>query len=509
MIILYNPQSSANRKPVLPFALLAVGAVLEGKYAYQIVDGNLESDPLARLDSLITNDKTGQTILACTVMPGPQLQQAVPLCRELKRRHPRLISVWGGYFPTQHWEACLRSDFVDYVVRGHGELVFLQLLEYLHAGQPSPASVSGLAYRSLVADIGPQASDLISISHLQSPISNPLASIPHPKDLPAFNFDRLPLERYVRRTFLGSRTLGYHSSYGCPFFCNFCAVVNMVNGKWFPQTAAQVAETLRVYHDRWGVNAVEFYDNNFFVHEARTAEFAERVMDLRISWWGEARIDTLLKYSPRSWKLMCDAGLRMIFMGAESGSMETLARMDKGGTMSPEKTLEIARLMGTYNIVPEFSFVMGNPPDPEGDIRGTMEFIRNVKQVNPRAEIIMYLYTPVPLAGDLYDEAQAEGFAFPKTLEEWVSPEWLNFSQRRSLTMPWMKQPLQERLHDFERVLNAYYPTSTDVKLGGAWRSVLRAVAAWRYHLRVYRFPLELRALHRVIAYQRPETSGF
>src|SRR6185369_10407262 len=173
----------------------------------------------------------------------------------------------------------------------------------------------------------------------------------------------------------------------------------------------------------------------------------------------------LLKYSSRSWQLMRDAGLRMVFMGAESGSAETLKRMDKGGTMSPDKTLEMARVMDSWGIVPEFSFVMGNPPDPERDVRETMEFIRKIKKVNPRAEIIMYLYTPVPLDGDLYDEAKAEGFAFPKTLEEWVGREWMDFSQRRSTTMPWIKQPLQQRLHDFERVLNAYYPTSTDVRL--------------------------------------------
>ena len=206
---------------------------------------------------------------------------------------------------------------------------------------------------------------------------------------------------------------------------------------------------------------------------------------------------------------MKDSGLQMVFMGAESGSAETLKRMDKGGTMSPEKTLEMARMMKEWDIIPEFSFVMGNPPDPEGDIRGTMEFIRKVKKINPRSEIIMYLYTPVPLAGDLYDEAQAEGFAFPKTLDEWIGREWSSFSQRRSTTMPWIKQPLQQRLHDFERVLNAYYPTTTDVRLNKSWRRVLRTISAWRYHLRFYRFPLELRVLQRVISYQRPETSGF
>jgi anaerobic magnesium-protoporphyrin IX monomethyl ester cyclase len=511
MIILYNPQSSAGRKPVLPFALLALGAVLEGKYEYVIVDGNLEPDPLARLDGLVSQAGArgqapgGRPIMAVTVMPGPQLQQAVPLCRELKRRNPQLCIIWGGYFPTQHWEASLHSDFVDYVVRGHGELVFLELLSYLTTGAPALSAIAGLAYRPDPDLVVVNPEDVTG----PGPLANPLAPIPHPKSLPGFNFDRLPMEQYVRRTFLGSRTLGYHSSYGCPFFCNFCAVVNMVNGKWFPQTAAQAAGVVATYARRWGVNGVEFYDNNFFVHEARTAEFSERIRDLGLGWWGEARIDTLLKYAPRTWQLMRAAGLRMVFMGAESGSMETLRRMDKGGTMSPEKTLEMARLMKSYGILPEFSFVMGNPPDPEADIRGTMEFIRKVKTVNPAAEIVMYLYTPVPLAGDLYDEAQAEGFAFPKTLEEWVSPAWLNFAQRRSITMPWMQQPLQERLHDFERVLNAYFPTATDAKLTRAWRAVLRGASAWRYHLRVYRFPLELRALHRVVTYQRPETSGF
>jgi hypothetical protein len=183
--------------------------------------------------------------------------------------------------------------------------------------------------------------------------------------------------------------------------------------------------------------------------------------------------------------------------------------MDKGGTMTPDKTLEIARRMAEWDIIPEFSFVMGNPPDPEADVRQTMEFIRRVKAANPKSEIIMYLYTPVPLAGDLYEQAQAQGFAFPETLDEWIRPEWVNFSQRRSTTMPWVKQPVREQLRDFERVLNAYYPTATDLRLAQAWRRVLRAAAAWRYHLRFYRFPLELRALHRLVAYQRPETSGF
>ncbi len=494
MIIFYNPQSSAGRKPILPFSLLAVGAVLEGRHEYLIVDGNLEPNPLARLAALAAEcEPRGPVVLAVTVMPGPQLKQAAPLCRALKEQHPRLTVVWGGYFPTQHWEACLRADYVDYVVRGHGEHVFLQLLDHLETGVPRLADIPGLAFRGEVG----------------GPVSNPLAPIPHPAQLPAFNLDRLPVERYVRRTFLGSRTLGYHSSYGCPFFCNFCAVVNLVNGKWYPQTAAQVAQALEAYAQRWQVNAVEFYDNNFFVHEARTAEFAERIRPLGLAWWGEARIDTLLKYSERTWGLMREAGLKMMFMGAESGSAETLKRMDKGGTMSPDKTLAIAAQMARYDIVPEFSFVLGNPPDPEADVHQTIEFIRRVKAVNPRSEIILYNYTPVPLAGDLYDTAKAQGFRFPETLDEWLSEDWLEFVQRHSAHMPWLPDRLRRHIRNFERVLNAYYPTTTDARLTGTRRTVLRGFSAWRYRARVYHAPYELSVLQRLMRYQRPETSGF
>ncbi len=496
MILLFNPPSSASRKPVLPMSLLALGALLEGEHPYRILDGNLLPDPLAALEQAIIEYQV--TILAVTVMPGPQLSHAVPLCRRLKAGHPELTIIWGGYFPTQHYEACLRADYVDYVVRGHGERVFKTLLNCLVRGE-DPTHLAGLAFRKPAS-----GSARPPVIH-----SNPMAPIPPPDELPDYPYPQLDMARYIRPTFMGSRTLPHHSSYGCPFFCNFCAVVNMVNGRWLPQSAQRTAAVTRHLVKNFGVNAVEFYDNNFFTHEARTAEFAERVRDLGLGWWGEARIDTLLKYSDQSWRTMQQSGLRMVYLGAESGSDETLKRINKGGTASTEKTLAIARKMKTLRIVPEFSFMMGNPPDPETDTRQTLEFIRKVKTLNPATEIILYMYAPVPLAGELYEEAKAEGFRFPETLEEWVSPQWLEFSQRHNIEVPWLNDGLRRRVRDFQRVLNAYFPTSTDLRLTGLKRAILRSCAAWRYHFRFYRFPLELRALQKLVPYQRPETAGF
>jgi uncharacterized protein YjhX (UPF0386 family) len=496
MILLYNPPSSANRKPVLPMSLLALGALLEGEFPYRIVDGNLVAEPLAVLEQAIAEQDV--RILAVTVMPGPQLTQAAPLCRQLKARHPELTVVWGGYFPTQHYEACLRSGYVDYVVRGHGERVFKSLVAHLERGE-DPTGLPGLAFRKPAVGASGEV-----VVH-----ANPMAPIPLPDELPDFPYQQVEMRRYIRPTFMGSRTLPHHSSYGCPYFCNFCAVVNMVHGRWLPQSAERTAGVVRGLVKDWGVNAVEFYDNNFFPQEARTAEFAERIKDLSLGWWGEARIDTLMKYSDATWHALAQSGLRMVFLGAESGSNETLKRMNKGGSASAEKTLAVVKRLKQHRIVPELSFVLGNPPDPEGDTRQTFEFIRKVKRLNPATEIILYLYTPVPLAGELFDAAKAQGFQFPDTLEAWISPQWQEFSQRNNLKVPWMKDALNRQVQDFRWVLNAYYPTSTDRRLTGLKRGVLRGLSAWRYHLRIYQYPLELRALQKLMAYQRPETGGF
>src|SRR6202048_4000778 len=431
MLILYNPPSSPRRQPVMPLSLLALGALPEGRHAYPIVDGNLDPRPIDTLDRLV---RDGADMLGVTVMPGPQLTDSVPLCRELKNRHPGLTIIWGGYFPTQHYDVCLRSGYVDYVVRGHGEVVFQSLIDRLAAGE-DPTDLIGLAYRNPQGEV----------------VSNPTAPIPHPATRPEFPYDRTALARSARRSFMGKRTLAHHSSYGCPFFCNFCAVVNMVGGRWLAQSAERTANVARRLVTDYRADAIEFYDNNFFVHEARTADFAERILDLNIGWGGESRIDTLLRYSNRSWELMRHSGLRMVFMGAESGSDETLIRMNKGGSASTEKTLHMAEKAHRYGIVPEFSFVMGNPPDPEADVHSTLAFIRKVKQINPHTEIIMYVYTPVPLAGELYDQAKAEGFAFPETLEAWIGDDWQDFAQRRSSEIPWVSDPLHHHMRDFER----------------------------------------------------------
>ncbi len=489
MIVLFNPWSTPSPKRPLPMSLLAVGSMLEGEFDYRIVDGNLDADPVGTI--LAISQQQPLTAIAVTVMPGPQLRAAVMGCRELKRMLPAVPIVWGGYFPSQHADACLSEPTVDVCVNGQGERTFLELMRALQTGA-SLSSVHGVTYRE-------------GGTILKTP---PRALTPL-DELPDWPYHRLPMERYFHSHYLGTRVATHHSSFGCPFACNFCAVVGMANRKWVAQSPERVGTVLQNFKDTYGADAVQFHDMDFFINEARTQAIAERLAPLQMTWWALGRVDELMRYRESTWAAMKRSGLKMVFCGAESGSTDMLKRMNKGGTASADLTIELAARMKSHGIVPEFSFVVGNPPDPEADLAQTLAFIRRIKSVNDATEIILYVYSPVPMDGTFYDAAQSEGFAFPTTLEGWVSDRWQTFALRRDPSTPWSHGDVRRKVRDFESVLNAYYPTVTDMRMTPARRRLLRAASAWRYRTQAYARPVELNLLQRAFRYQRPETTGF
>ncbi|HYO87093.1 MAG TPA: cobalamin-dependent protein [Candidatus Limnocylindrales bacterium] len=492
-VLLYNPISTSPGKQRLPLSLLAVAAVIAEDYEVEFIDGNLIADPAAHI--IERAQATGAKLLACTVMPGPQLRQAVPVCKQVKAALPGLTILWGGYFVTQHAEVVLRSGVIDYIIQGQGEAPFRQFVDMLHHGGA--------------------LTDIPSLGYLNGgdPVINSRAPVVPLNNLPWYPYGRIDVSRYVGRSYLGQRVLSHNTSFGCPFACNFCAVVALANRRWIPESAQRVSDIILHMHKTWGIDGLEFHDMDYFVSESRSAEIAERVSSAvsdSIQWWALGRVDTLSSYSDDTWRKLKASGLKMAFMGAESGDDDTLKRMNKGGHSSTQLTLDIVERMKHYGVVPELSFVLGNPPDPADDIAATTAFIRKIKQINPATELILYIYTPVPQEGSiLLDEATKLGFAFPETLDEWASDSWARFAMRRDPNVPWFRDNVRTRVRNFETVINAYYPTVTDMRLNGSYRHLLKGLSGWRYRLKMYDHPYELKALQRFIHYRRPETTGF
>ena len=66
-----------------------------------------------------------------------------------------------------------------------------------------------------------------------------------------------------------------------------------------------------------------------------------------------------------------------------------------------------------------------------------------------------------------------------------------------------------DKIQNFETVLNGYYPTVSDFRVKGAKKKLLRAVSAVRYKNDIYKFPYEIKVLHKLWRYRQPEIQGF
>jgi len=118
------------------------------------------------------------------------------------------------------------------------ELVFLELLDALARGADH-RSIAGLAYRDEQGNV----------------VQNPLAPIPHPDSLPSFPYHRVDIQRYIRRTFLGTRTTATPFDYGCPS-------LQFLRGRQYgervglPQSGGtRGADRAEMMAEQWGVNA--------------------------------------------------------------------------------------------------------------------------------------------------------------------------------------------------------------------------------------------------------------
>jgi radical SAM superfamily enzyme YgiQ (UPF0313 family) len=235
-------------------------------------------------------------------------------------------------------------------------------------------------------------------------------------------------------------------------------------------------------------------------------------------WWCYARADTLAGFATSTWEKLRRSRLRMAYIGAEAASDESLKRMHKGACVND--TLEVARRCRAYGVIPELSFVLGAPEDPEGEIEKTFAFIRRLKAINPEAEIVLYFYSPTPQRVPQHQEPSGargprlpvlrtygpSGPTLPTTPEEWTEPRWVDYVCHRDA--PWLTPRLRQRVRDFGRVLGCRFPTVQDHRTPAWGKAALRNLARWRYARQRYDRPWELALARRLIPLREPRDEG-
>jgi radical SAM superfamily enzyme YgiQ (UPF0313 family) len=483
MIVLFNPRATRPRNRRFPLSVMALAAVLEGREQYEIVDGNVDENPARTILDLIRRNNV--ELLGVSVMPGPQMAAAIVACREIRNQCPKLPIVWGGYFPSTYTDAALNARYVDYVVRGQGEDTLLELLEAIR-GKRGFENIQGLSYK-----------DVFGLHR-----HNPERLMKGPDAFPWTPFHRVSVEKYLRPSFFGKRTAAHHASIGCPFRCSFCGVHAVYGNRELVESASRTEAILRHLKTQYGADSVQFYDMNFFVKESHARELADRLAPLALHWWCEARIDTFTRYSDATLEAIRRAGCTMIFFGAESGSDWVLKEMHKD--ITTEQTVTVAKRIRQFGIIPEFSFVIGNPRDPERDTSETLAFIRKLKQINPKSEIIIYHYTPVPQRTAMYGNIDGQ-VSFPTSLDEWATKRWMDFTLRIDPNTPWLRRRTKNLIDNFETVISSRWPTVQDIRAPRWSRALLKTLSFWRYAARVYAHPKELQWAQQFITLRKPK----
>jgi anaerobic magnesium-protoporphyrin IX monomethyl ester cyclase len=492
-VLLINPTITSARNARFPLAVLALAEALRERYSPLLLDGNVDREFIASALRLIEEQRPAAVGL--TIMGGPQLRSAIAASRAIRARAPHLPIIWGGAFPTNCPEAALRTAYVDYAVRAQGEQTLLELLDVLTDQGGSLADIAGLSWRQDEAIVHNPAR-VFSASSLSA----------------RWRYEDLgDPGRYLPATYLGRRTAGYQAALGCRFRCTFCGVAAMFRGRLALPAPQRLEEDLGFLTRRLGVDAIQFYDHNFFDREVDMIPLLEILAKFGLPWWCFARSDALANLSERSWALVRKSRLRMAYIGAESPSPWLLHEVQKG--TSPDQTLAAIEACRAHGVIPELSFMLAPPQDPEGETERTLEFIRLIKRRYPETEVMIYIYTPLPpppgpvrgaTLRALQELRDAEGrpVRFPVTADEWAEPAWHAYWCHSGA--PWLSERLRRRIRDFTTVLGCRFPTVMDVRAPLWGKTALRVLASWRYRYRRYDHPWELDLWKRVVQLRDP-----
>ncbi len=488
-ILLINPTITSEGNARFPLAMMSLSVALDGKYRSTIIDGNVDRHYVRTAIGTVSDGTVAA--VGVTVMGGPQLRSAIAVSKAIRETAPEVPIVWGGAFPTVCPDEALNAPYVDYAVRAQGEDTLIELLDALAAGRRDELSfIAGLSWRrhDQIVHNKDRKFSTASLSRM----------------LP---YDKLENPRqYLKNTYLGRRTVGYQAALGCRFRCTFCGVATMYRGKTALPTAPRLEQDLVYLKERLGADAIQFYDHNFFDREVEMVPLLEILAKLQMPWWCFARSDALVNLSESSWSLIRKSRLSMAYIGAESPSDWLLHDIRKG--TNRDQTLEAVEKCLSNGVIPELSFMLAPPQDPEGETEKTFEFIRMIKRLYPATEVMIYIYTPLPrrqddknpnsarMAGELRDRA-GNPVIFPRTADEWAEPQWIDYWCHQDA--PWLEERLRKRIIDFTTVLGCRYPTIMDVRAPAWGKTALRALASWRYRFQFYGAPWELNLSRKLI----------
>jgi radical SAM superfamily enzyme YgiQ (UPF0313 family) len=162
-------------------------------------------------------------------------------------------------------------------------------------------------------------------------------------------------------------------------------------------------------------------------------------------------------------------------VGVESGSQAMLDRLHKD--MRLDQVQRTAELCTRHGVGAIFNFIVGFPGESDDSMGATLALAKELRRSNPAFETPIFYYRPYP-GNPMADAARAQGYVFPRGLEEWAGFDYVGGRG------PWLTEGQWRRVERFKfYTRHAWKP--------GAWRWPLRAAARWRCRHDWYAMPVE------------------
>lgn len=438
-----------------PLGLLYVGDALK-KAGYEVEVFHLSTEQIHEYVLKIL--AKSPLFVGFSVFTGEAIRACAEMCREIKR-NSKIPIVWGNAHPSLLPHKCLSEEYIDFVVIGEGEVTAVELAQALEKKREI-VSVKGVGYR-----------DANGIR-----INEPRAFI---RNLDEFTMDwtLVDVERYLQGSWELRRMISFVTSRGCPDQCGFCYNLAFNKRRWRAHSVDFVVSQIQFLKDKWGVDGVFYWDDNFFANKERAFEILERV---NLPYYAEARVDYINEGFVRK---LSQTGCRLLLLGIESGSDRVLKLINKKQTVSDN--INAVRIMPKYPTVRiSGSIMFGFPTETREEYRDTLQMVLKMFEINRYMDFTTGFYMPYP-GTDLYDLAIQQGFVPPSSTEDWEDMNRWNDKVEISW-VEWLSSKEAREMRQRILILGTLYRYNIPV-----FKELLR----WRIEKECYRLDIDIKLL--------------
>jgi radical SAM superfamily enzyme YgiQ (UPF0313 family) len=180
-----------------------------------------------------------------------------------------------------------------------------------------------------------------------------------------------------------------------------------------------ILDTIDKLVQTYQIDGLLALDDNFCADPERVRAIFEgvRARGHTLNWWVELRIDQVLEMSVKELRELRALGLRIAYMGVESGCNRMLRLFNKGITV--DQIYQANRKLAQTDIATCYTFIIGAPTETSRETLETVDLAVKLLEENPLASVWQFnQYTPYP-GTSLYKFAIRNGFKPLRSLEDW------------------------------------------------------------------------------------------